>query len=863
MKNFRLFLTVSILFVFSLNVKSQSYIISNYNGQTVTTCSGNFYDSGGPNGGYSGTQSFSITFSPGTPGASINLDFTTWQVGAGDNLKVYDGTSSAANLLATFNTGLSPVGMVISASILNTTGSLYLEWASTTSNSGWDAAVSCGLPCQNYSVELLSSTPPFHLDTGYYYIDICPGDTVSITAKGVYNQNDSVYHQSDNTTDFIWDMGNNDHDTALTVSTIYDTIHGYEVNLFALDSNGCLSSQVPKIRVRLSTQPDMTGTSIAQNPICQGDSLKLQGDAETQLWHATSSLNNAGLTYLPDGSGASYTSSLIFTAFSPGQTLQNGFDILGVMATIEHSYLGDLNIIITCPNGQSATLKSYPGGSNTFLGEPIDNNALQIPGIGYEYAWRPTGTTTMLGAVNTYSHNFIDNNGTSYTNAGYLPPSTSYPANSTATGAFPLVDYLPETSYSNLVGCPLNGAWSITVTDNLGIDNGFIFAWGVEFAQSVLPISWDYKPSISTETWNNTTGIVGSGGQVAIVPSDSGSYQYTYTVVDNFGCTYDTTLNVRVVPTPIVNIGNDTTICGFGIVSFDATSPLPSANVSYNWNTGNPGPIQQTNAAGTYIANVTYTESGISCSNSDTAEVKQYDLADINLGDDTCVTSQIVLHAGNKGHNPPFLYLWNDGSTADSLVVTTSGTYSVTVAIDPNTDCTTNGEIQVTVHNKGFLGADLEFCSFEEITVAVPDDGTGYQHTFEWFLNGDAQSSNDYYYQHQELAPGDYVLTVNTDNGCSDEVKLKSIDCTLEIPNVITPNGDGINDKFVVDGLENYHGSILLIYNRWGTKIYESNNYQNDWGNDNVADGVYYFRLITNVAGKESIYNGTLTVLKN
>ena len=82
MKNFRLFLIVSILFTFSLNAKSQSYIISNYNGQTVTTCSGNFYDSGGPNGGYSGTQAYTITFSPGTPGASINLDFTTWQIGA-------------------------------------------------------------------------------------------------------------------------------------------------------------------------------------------------------------------------------------------------------------------------------------------------------------------------------------------------------------------------------------------------------------------------------------------------------------------------------------------------------------------------------------------------------------------------------------------------------------------------------------------------------------------------------------------------------------------------------------------------------------------------------------------------------------
>ncbi|MCK5856339.1 MAG: gliding motility-associated C-terminal domain-containing protein [Bacteroidales bacterium] len=861
MKKLRLLLSIIIVFFLTIDANSQAYNIANYNGQTVSTCSGNFYDSGGPNGGYSGTLSYSITFCPSTPGASINLDFTVWSIGAGDNLKVYDGNSNAANLLATFNTTLSPLNMVVSASILNPSGCLTLEWTSNSSNPGWDATISCGLPCQNYSVNIQSSTPPFHLDSGFYYIDICPNDTVSITAQGVYNLNDSVYHQSDNTTNFYWDMGNGFIDTAQTVTTIYDSIRGYEVQLFANDSNGCLSSQVPKIRVRLSTQPDLTGTTIIQNPICQGDTTRLVGDAETQLWHATSSLNTAGVTYLPDGSGASYTSSLLFTSFNPGQTLQSGYDMLGIVATMEHSYLGDLNIIITCPSGLSATLKSYPGGGSTYLGEPIDNNSAQIPGIGYEYAWRPNGTTTMLGVVGTYNHNFTDALGTTYSNANYIPPSTGYPANATASGPFPLIDYLPETSFNSLIGCPLNGAWSITVTDNLGIDNGYIFAWGIEFASSVLPISWDYQPVISSEAWNNTSGIVGSGANVLIQPSDSGNFQYTYTVVDDFGCTYDTTLTVRVVPTPEVNLGNDTTICGFGIVSFDATSPLQ--NATYNWNTGNPGPIQQTNAAGTYIANVTYTEGSFSCSNSDTVIVQQYDIADVDLGNDTCATNDIVLYAGNKGHTPPFIYLWSDGSTADSLLVTTSGDYWVTVAIDPNTDCTSDDEIRVTIHEPDFLGADLTFCSFEQITVKVPEDGNASQHFYEWFLDGKPLSFNGFYYEHQELAPGDYTLTVNTDNGCTDKVQLKSLDCNLEIPNVITPNGDGHNDKFVIDGLENYQGSILVIYNRWGTKIYETNDYKNDWGNEDVADGVYYFRLITKVADRESIYNGTLTVLKN
>jgi len=258
----------SLTFLFSillLNVNAQVYKINNYSGQTVTTCSGTFTDMGGVNNNYSGTQDDSITFCPSTAGASIELDFSQFDISNGDALALYDGPNTSFNQLATFNSTLSPVGMLISASILNPTGCLTLHWTSAGSAPGWQAGISCGLPCQNYSLELLSSTPPFHLDTGFYYIDVCPGDSVSITAKGVYGLNDSTYHQSDATTQFIWDMANYYIDTNQTVHTYYDTIGGYDVQLIALDTNGCLSNQTPKIRVRMSTQPDLDGTHAISN----------------------------------------------------------------------------------------------------------------------------------------------------------------------------------------------------------------------------------------------------------------------------------------------------------------------------------------------------------------------------------------------------------------------------------------------------------------------------------------------------------------------------------------------------------------------------------------------------------------------
>ena len=58
--------------------------------------------------------------------------------------------------------------------------------------------------------------------------------------------------------------------------------------------------------------------------------------------------------------------------------------------------------------------------------------------------------------------------------------------------------------------------------------------------------------------------------------------------------------------------------------------------------------------------------------------------------------------------------------------------------------------------------------------------------------------------------------------------------CNVSIPEGFSPNGDGINDYFVIDGMEYYPNSTLIIFNRWGDKVYESTNYQNNWNGKNI-----------------------------
>jgi gliding motility-associated-like protein len=63
---------------------------------------------------------------------------------------------------------------------------------------------------------------------------------------------------------------------------------------------------------------------------------------------------------------------------------------------------------------------------------------------------------------------------------------------------------------------------------------------------------------------------------------------------------------------------------------------------------------------------------------------------------------------------------------------------------------------------------------------------------------------------------------------------------TITIPNVFSPNGDNINDFFRIRNLELYDFRPLVIYNRWGSVVYQSDQYNNDWDGRGVPDGVYY-----------------------
>ncbi|HBN05846.1 MAG TPA: hypothetical protein DD434_08690, partial [Bacteroidales bacterium] len=117
--------------------------------------------------------------------------------------------------------------------------------------------------------------------------------------------------------------------------------------------------------------------------------------------------------------------------------------------------------------------------------------------------------------------------------------------------------------FSSLIGCPINGDWTIRICDHWASDNGYLFSWNIEFAENG---SIDYQNTTTISNVNMSGAYVTSQSDsvftitspLEIDPNISNIY--TVNIVDNIGCAWDTSLYLNLVQTPIVNLGNDTSV---------------------------------------------------------------------------------------------------------------------------------------------------------------------------------------------------------------------------------------------------------------------------------------------------------------
>jgi gliding motility-associated-like protein len=125
-----------------------------------------------------------------------------------------------------------------------------------------------------------------------------------------------------------------------------------------------------------------------------------------------------------------------------------------------------------------------------------------------------------------------------------------------------------------------------------------------------------------------------------------------------------------------------------------------------------------------------------------------------------------------------------------------------------------------------------------------------------------------------EVSPaqsGTYTLSVTDSNGCVREwvAYVQKIPCnTIFVAGGMSPNGDGINDKWLIDGLQDYPMNTVQVFDKWGNLVYEHTMYDDSWDGKrsngaNIPDGTYYYLVKLNEPSKtggDNVFKGTLTI---
>jgi hypothetical protein len=175
----------------------------------------------------------------------------------------------------------------------------------------------------------------------------------------------------------------------------------------------------------------------------------------------------------------SYVDTLNFIGFGQGQTLTDTSKLISVCATIEHSWLGDLQIELISPDGKNVALRQFLGRGELgefFLGHAndCDTDPSPVPGVGYKYCWTATAPTKMMDSSNLTcgAAGGCEN----WDDAGCDGPHDVIPAG----------NYLPDIAFNSLQGAQLNGQWTFRVTDLWEEDNGYLFDWSIQFDPSLL-----------------------------------------------------------------------------------------------------------------------------------------------------------------------------------------------------------------------------------------------------------------------------------------------------------------------------------------------------------------------------------------
>ncbi|MES2761448.1 MAG: gliding motility-associated C-terminal domain-containing protein [Bacteroidota bacterium] len=392
-----------------------------------------------------------------------------------------------------------------------------------------------------------------------------------------------------------------------------------------------------------------------------------------------------------------------------------------------------------------------------------------------------------------------------------------------------------------------------------------------------------FQPIATSQNISVTPPAVGTNTYMVI-----GSSPCPSSIDDSSFVTVNVIPKANLIVTPLV----DVTKClnkefAFNASANSTTPNSPGTPLVYSWTTL-PGnlPAPGVNSTNTYTTNSNTTTTLVvtvtgSCAipTSDTVVVKNFvDDLGIAISNSltTCPNKPFALTSTVTGGHAIYNYTWtvngSQASTTPNLNYTSppsGGMYTVGVTVidscayqkfDTEVIYVLPNTLNVAIIDSVSLCGNTPFSLNSTMNGGYPD------YTYQWFLlpdNNSYSNTSGLSYTTPQ-AEGVYTVQVVITDSCGyqqSDYQLINVlpPCQIEIPNVITPNGDLANDFFRIKNIEYHPNTLVTIFDRWGLKVFESTNYNNEWKGDGLNDGTFFYII---EVPDDKKYSGFVTVFR-
>ncbi len=578
------------------------------------------------------------------------------------------------------------------------------------------------------------------------------------------------------------------------------------ITLDAVD-NGCTS---PQVSGTLTINPNPVADAGSDVTVCSGGTIQL-GTAPVSgaqyIWQPSAHLSDS-LSAQPMYSSTNGSTSPVTSMYMMGMMLNGCYDLDTVNVTV---------------NAPAATTISAVGANPVCAGGNVDLISDSVF-VGYLWSDGSTANTINVSQPGSFSMGAVAADGCQY--------------------------------LSNTIAVTFNPPAATTISANGPVS----FCDGGSVTLSADSV-------FTTYLWSDNS----SSNSVTATQSGSFSMQATDANDCQFG---SNSITVTVNPNPVVTLSNsaDESCYQSGDAFIAVAATTGASPYSYVWNTV-PAQSDATAlglTAGSYEVTATDANNCTASASFSVSSPTEVLISVDNVQDVSCFGySDGSVTLSTTGGNSPYHYQWNGGNSSSALLGVPAGTYAVTVS-DAN-NCSTDTSIAITepaeIVLQSLVFDSVVFGTSVPLNIAVqPSSGT---YAYNWnpgnYLSCTDCDAPDF----GAVQSMKYQVTVTDAFGCTatGQVKVNVLaDKKVFIPNAFTPNNDMQNDYFNVFAVGlNYYD--LSVFNRWGEKVFDSNNATQGWdgtyAGKEVPPGVYtYVVLINFLDGETRKYKGAVTLLR-